>query len=64
MSDIKSPNKVASNTKQNLLEKAKSFLKGYKAPKGLRIFAIGVLTLTLVLSAFALWSVNQSKDTA
>ena len=64
MSETKSPKKAASSTKQNLFQKAKSFLKGYRAPKGLKIFSIGVLTLTLTLSALALWSANQSKDVA
>jgi hypothetical protein len=64
MSDIKLPNKVDSNTKQNLFLKAKSFFKGYKAPRYLVVGSIAFLTVTLILSAFALWSVNQDKDTA
>ncbi|MEI6729192.1 MAG: hypothetical protein WCK98_06140 [bacterium] len=64
MSDIKSPKQADKSTKQNLFLKTKAFFKGYRAPRYLVVSSIAFLTLTLILSAFALWSVNQSKDTA
>jgi hypothetical protein len=64
MSDTKSPKQADKNAKQNLFLKAKSFFKGYRAPRYLVVGSIAFLTVTLILSAFALWSSNQSKDTA
>ncbi|MEI6728636.1 MAG: hypothetical protein WCK98_03250, partial [bacterium] len=64
MSETKSPKKAASSTKQNLFQKAKTFFKGYRAPRYLIVGSIAFVTVTLILSSFALWSANQSKDTA
>ncbi|MEI6729168.1 MAG: hypothetical protein WCK98_06015 [bacterium] len=64
MSDIKSAKQTDKSTKQNVFQKAKYFFKGYKTPKYLILSSITFLTLTLILSALALWSSNTTKQIA
>jgi alpha-tubulin suppressor-like RCC1 family protein len=66
MSEKKPTTKESLKTKNklSLALKIKTFFKGYKAPKFLIFSSAGLLAVTLILSAFALWTAKQQTQTA